>query len=82
MQPIQVFSKEWFELHQDKLLKFANSWVGRRVFRLKSNLPKGEKLVRITPESSHYHKDGDEYVAVSDFQTYVVEPALLGLADS
>src|SRR3990167_2684982 len=63
MQPIQVFSKEWFELHQDKLLKFANSCVGRRVFRLKNNLPKGEKLVRITPESSHYHKDGDEYVA-------------------
>lgn len=48
-----VFGKEFFNLHQERLLKFANSWIGRYILKIngdKSSVGK-HKIRRIEPNS-------------------------------
>ena len=48
-----VFSSEWFELHQDRLLRFANSRAGRRILRIHGNRSSvgDNRITKITPSS-------------------------------
>ena len=34
----KVFDKFWFEKHQNKLLWFANSWIGKQFFQFKKTI--------------------------------------------
>lgn len=48
-----VFSKEWFDRHQHKILRFANSRIGRRLLRIhgnQSNVGKA-RITKISPNS-------------------------------
>jgi len=67
-----VFSKEWFELHQKPILRFANTRFGRWILRIHKALPSKERIVQMGP--SHYTvylgpKDGRERWR-SDFRSH------------
>ncbi len=51
----KVFSKEWFEKHQSKLVRLARSPLGSLVFRFKKMGVRVEQrnIVKITPNSVH-----------------------------
>ncbi len=56
-----VFSRQWFELHQSKLLRFANSWIGRRTLRIhgdRSDVGK-HKITRIEPHAITWAEGGN-----------------------
>ncbi len=40
-----VFSPEWFDLHQEKILRFANTRYGRWILRIHKDLPLSKKIV-------------------------------------
>ena len=44
-----VFGPGFFKQHQEKLLKLANSWVGRRILCLKKSSVGKNKVTKITP---------------------------------
>jgi hypothetical protein len=49
---MQVFSKDWFKRHQSKLVKFANTRIGRYVFGIKST----DLITEISPSSRSVFK--------------------------
>lgn len=58
---IQVFSKNWFALHQKKLLWFANTSVGRYVLRVhgkRSSVGKN-KITQILPNAILWEEKGE-----------------------
>lgn len=55
---IQVFSKEWFELHQTNILRLANTRLGKRFFGIGTDIPKGKKLLEMLPDNMTW-ADGD-----------------------
>ena len=66
---IQVFSKEWFELHQKKLLWLANTKLGRYILRIhgeRSSVGKN-KILAIIPNAIAWEEDG-KYKA--EFRTH------------
>ena len=46
-----VFDKSWFNKYQKPLLKVANTWLGKRFFRISGDVPKGCRIIGITPHS-------------------------------
>lgn len=70
---IQVFSKNWFELHQAKLLRFANSKIGRYILRIHGKRSDvGEnKIIKILPHAITWvsgEKNG-ETIYCTEFRT-------------
>ena len=66
---MQVFSSEWFEQHQGKILWFANTKIGRVILRIhgdRSSVGKN-KIVQIIPNAIFWRR-GDEMVA--EFRTH------------
>ena len=54
-----LFDKQYFEEKQDKLLKFANSKIGRWFFRIhgkRSSVGK-RKIIKIEPNAITWKKD-------------------------
>jgi hypothetical protein len=69
---IQVFSKDWFALHQKKLLWFANTSVGRYVLRVhgkRSSVGKN-KIVKILPNAITWSLSEKEGVLTTEFRTH------------
>lgn len=63
-----VFSREWFVEHQSKLLKFANSRIGKYILRIngdRSSVGK-HKITKIEPSAIHWNQDGKHY---AEFRT-------------
>lgn len=58
-----MFSKQWFNSHQAILLRFANTWLGKKILRIDSK----EKLIGILPNAIFWRK-GKKYVA--EFRTH------------
>lgn len=53
-----VFSKEWFDKHQSKLVWFANTKIGRLCLGLAfTSDARGQKIEKITPSSISYNKN-------------------------
>jgi hypothetical protein len=50
---MQVFSKDWFEKHQKKLVWFANTWFGRKVLKINKHLSSvgNRKIVCVYPSA-------------------------------
>jgi hypothetical protein len=60
-----MFSKQWFNSHQAILLRFANTWLGKKILRIDSK----EKLIGILPNAIFWKgKKKNEYVA--EFRTH------------
>ena len=58
IKEMNVFSKEWFSFHQKYILRFANTWVGRKVLRIHSfDLPGNKNIVAISPNSFTWKED-------------------------
>jgi hypothetical protein len=68
VKDLQVFSREWFEWHQARILRFANSWLGRRFFGIQNDVPKGTQLIRILPNCMTWQNDDGSYS--TDFRTH------------
>ena len=71
IKDIFVFSEGWFAYHQSKILKLANSWLGRKVLRISKDIPKNRKITSLTPNSFTWVsslKDGNP-VYSTDFRT-------------
>lgn len=64
-----VFSKDWFELHQKKLLWLSNSWVGRRLLKIHGNRSSVGKsqITKITPNSISW---SEGYEQKTEFRTH------------
>jgi hypothetical protein len=72
---IQVFSKEWFQLHQPKLIWLANNWLTKRWFRWvlrirKFDCPIKTKINYIGPNFFTYNakRKGKKIEATTDFR--------------
>ena len=59
---INVFSNEWFEFHQDKLLFLVNDipFISTLV-RQKLNIDTNNKITKLVPNGWHYIISGDDY---------------------
>jgi hypothetical protein len=69
---IQVFSKEWFQKHQRKLVWFANTKIGRYTLRIygdRSSVGKN-KIVQISPNSITWIKDRKKRELQTEFRTH------------
>lgn len=71
----QVFSKEWFQLHQPKLIWLANNWLTKRWFRWvlrirKFDCPIKTKINYIGPNFFTYNakRKGKKIEATTDFR--------------
>lgn len=50
-----MFNKQWFEKHQEFLVRFANNFVGKLIFGFYLNQTKiDNKIVKISPNSVHW----------------------------
>jgi hypothetical protein len=49
---MQVFEKQWFKVHQAKLLKLFNSAIGKEILELR--IPKDKLIIDVTPHSIAY----------------------------
>ncbi len=63
-----VFSKEWFEYHQKKLLWLANHKLGRWFLRIYKDCPKGKKIIKLLPNC--YTWDNQDGTFSTDFRTH------------
>lgn len=56
---MQVFCKDWFQHHQNKLLWFANTWVGRRILRIHGDRSDvgNRKIIKILPNAITWRLD-------------------------
>ena len=69
MKDIIVFSNEWFEYHQSKLLRFANTLYGRYVLRIhgdRSDVGKN-KIIKIEPHAITWKENGQTKI---EFRTH------------
>ena len=68
---MQVFGKEWFEHHQNELLRFANTRFGRKVLRIDGDVHPAKSIVQIMPDSYTVLEDiqKDRVVLITDFRT-------------
>lgn len=79
MREIQVFSEEWFQLHQNKLLWLLNTrgirFVFRWILRIHKDIPIKERIVELAPHyftfNRHLRKAYGEYriFQTTDFRT-------------
>ena len=51
---VKVFSKEWFELHQNLFLGMLNSKVIGELFRSLLNIDTSNRIVKVSPNSFHW----------------------------
>lgn len=56
-----VFSKDWFKQNQSKLLRFANTFIGRKILGIKK-----KSINKIDPSSIHFKENGKQY---AEFRT-------------
>lgn len=71
LKDIQVFSKEWFEYHQARLLWLANTKWGRDLLGITEGeiRPlKDERIVKITPNSIHTNIGEDRYIGACNMK--------------
>jgi len=68
---MQVFSKDWFQHHQGKLLWLANTWIGRRIFRIdgkRSSVGKN-KITCIAPNAITWVASRNKGELATEFRT-------------
>lgn len=65
---MMVFSKEWFLEHQKKLLWLANTYLGKRLFRIHKDCPRGRRIIKLLPNC--YTWDNEDGTVSTDFRTH------------